>query len=332
MENKNNYENIKVSLIIPVYNTEKYLRRCLDSVISQTHKNLEIILVNDGSKDNSLKICQEYKNNDDRIIVIDKENTGVSRTRNTGLDIASGEYICFSDSDDYLFDDYVEYLLMLAVENDADIALTTRMVTTFKPKVLNDHCSFSIKNNEEALIEILSYNVPIGVYCKMFKKNIISRVRFEENLSIGEGFNFNTDAFQIANKVVFGNKQVYYYRRDNEASATTNFSMKKWENGLYAIKMIDDKRLIRSSKVDTAMNYAWWHTNCDVFDFIYISNNMKTYKKQYNDCKKVIRKYWQSAFSLPISNREKIRAILNFLDPRIVAILLKIRMKKYIKR
>ena len=99
-----------ISIIIPVYNAEKYLKKCLDSVINQTYKNLEIILVDDGSTDKSPEICDKYAEKDSRIIVLHKENGGVSSSRNAGLDIFKGEYLSFVDSDDYVEPDYIEYL------------------------------------------------------------------------------------------------------------------------------------------------------------------------------------------------------------------------------
>ena len=105
------YTQTKISVLIPVYNTEKYLRECVDSTISQTYSQLEIILVDDGSADNSGKICDEYAQNDKRVKVIHKPNGGLSSARNVGIDKATGEYIAFVDSDDYLKKDYVEKLL-----------------------------------------------------------------------------------------------------------------------------------------------------------------------------------------------------------------------------
>ena len=98
----------KVSIIVPVYNVEKYVERCIESIIKQSYKNLEIILIDDGSKDNSGKICDEYAEKDNRIKVIHKKNGGLSDARNTGLNIADGEYICFIDSDDYIHKDLVK--------------------------------------------------------------------------------------------------------------------------------------------------------------------------------------------------------------------------------
>ena len=114
---------VKISIIIPVYNVEKYLRQCLDSLIGQTLKNIEIICVNDGSKDNSLEILREYKNKDSRIVIIDQINQGVSVARNNALKIAKGEYIGFVDSDDWVDADFFEKLYYSAIKNDCDIAV-----------------------------------------------------------------------------------------------------------------------------------------------------------------------------------------------------------------
>ena len=103
-------ENImdKISIIVPVYNAQKYLKKCIDSIINQTYKNIEILLINDGSKDKSLKICKEYEKKDSRIIVIDKQNKGVSNTRNVGIKKSTGDYIVFIDSDDCFELDAIE--------------------------------------------------------------------------------------------------------------------------------------------------------------------------------------------------------------------------------
>lgn len=112
-----------ISVIIPVYNVEEYLERCVNSVLKQTYNDLEIILVDDGSTDNSGKICDELKNKDDRIIVIHKENQGLSASRNIGIEKATGEYITFVDSDDYILEDMYETLYKNLIRNDADISM-----------------------------------------------------------------------------------------------------------------------------------------------------------------------------------------------------------------
>ena len=113
----------KITVIVPVYNVEHYLDKCLDSVIKQTYKNIEIIVVNDGSTDNSGEICQEYAQKDNRIVYIEKENGGLSDARNAGLDQMTGSYVTFVDSDDWIEQDYVETLYQKITEYQADIAI-----------------------------------------------------------------------------------------------------------------------------------------------------------------------------------------------------------------
>ena len=325
-------KDIKVSIIIPVYNVEKYLAECLDSVIKQSHSNLEIILVDDGSKDNSGKIADRYAEKDSRIKVIHKENEGVSTARNTGIDAATGEYVCFSDADDYLMEDYVEYLLELITKNDADISLTKEMFTTFHPEqVKND--VIEEYTAEKTTFEILIYNIPIGVYCKMFKRAFLGdTIRFLPHIFIGEGFNFNTAAFQRASKVAIGHKRVYFYRRNNPTSATTQFSMKKWDNALYAIDNIKNDLIIKTDCIMKAWKFANWHTHCDTFNFMVMANAEKENKDMYKKCKKILRKDAIISFLLPIPFREKIRAIIFMIYPRLIPILINLRNSKYSKK
>lgn len=323
--------NIKVSIIVPIYNMEKYLSKCIESIINQTYQNLEIILVDDGSTDNSGKIADEYAIKDNRIRVIHKRNAGVSSARNTGIDNATGEYVCFADADDYLMEDYVEYLLELIVKHNADVSLTKEMYTTFytnqtKEDVVEEYTA------EKATIEILIYNIPIGVYCKMFKRDFLGKnIRFVSNIFIGEGFNFNTTCFQRANKVVAGHKKIYFYRRNNPSSATTKFSLKKWENGLFAIENIKKNFVIKSNKIMEAWKYANWHTHCDVFNLLVISGTEKQYPDMYRKCLQIARKQLWYSFKVPIRFREKIRAIIILIYPRLIPKLMILRNKKYMK-
>ena len=128
-----NVERTLVSIIVPVYNVEKYIERCVKSLIAQEHNNIEIILVDDGTKDNSGKIIDSLAVTDSRIKVIHKTNGGVSSARNAGLEIAKGDYVVFVDGDDYVDSDYVSYFLKLAVENGCDIAMNLKNYTYKSP-------------------------------------------------------------------------------------------------------------------------------------------------------------------------------------------------------
>ena len=128
----------KISIIVPIYNTEKYLKRCLDSLIKQEYENIEIILINDGSTDGSLQICEEYKNKDNRIVLIDKIHTGVSHTRNIGLENVSGDYIGFVDSDDYIDKDMFKNLMIGIEKYNADICMCD-LEETISEEIENYH-------------------------------------------------------------------------------------------------------------------------------------------------------------------------------------------------
>lgn len=196
--------NIKVSVIVPVYNVEKFLRRCIDSIISQTYKNLEIILVDDGSTDNSSSICDEYSIIDKRIKVIHKPNGGLSSARNIGLDEASGEFISFVDSDDYLESDMYEEMMINQQLNHSDIVVS-RFYTVMNGNVklyhdqkLEEFCKthnlnllFNYSKNIESKekIEVTNY-VPSYVWRMLFSNDLISDQRFNEKCIIKEDLIF----------------------------------------------------------------------------------------------------------------------------------------------
>lgn len=320
---------LKVSVIVPIYNVDKYLPKCIESIQNQTYDNLEIILVDDGSLDNSGNICDNYAKKDNRIVVIHKKNCGVSAARNTGIDIASGEYICFVDGDDYVMEDYVEYLLKLIQINNANISLTTQMFGNYQMKQIKDD-SIKVCSGEEATELILCYRIPIGVYCKMFKRTFLSdKIRFFTDLYIGEGFNFNSYAFQRADHVVIGNRRIYYYRRDNPTSATTKFSIEKWENGLLAIQYLKNNFIIDSKKIYNAWEFAYWRTYSDVYDIMVLASAQKKYPKMYNKCLNVIRKKALCCFKVPTSFKERIRALIMLICPKAIPLLLRLRKIKY---
>ena len=325
-------ENKLVSIIIPVYNVEKYIKKCLDTVLCQSHHNLEIILVDDGSSDASGIICDEYAQKDKRVKVIHKENEGVSVARNTGIDIATGEYICFSDADDYLQLDYVEYLLKIANENDADIAVTTDWFITFLGKEFPEDLRDIplVLSPEHAAAAILYYHIPIGCNSKIFKRSLLNnKIRFYPQLSVGEGFNFNVKAFLSANKVVVTKRRIYYYRRNNPASCMTKFKLEKCSTALYAIQMIKDNLMIKSNSLNNACDFADWHTHGDMYNWMVLAKVKDMYPDMYMRCFNKVRSYSFKAIFAPISKKEKFRAILQFIHPRLLAFVLELRRAYY---
>ncbi len=215
-----NSKSVTISLIIPVYNVEKYLPKCLDSVINQTYKQIEIIIIDDGSTDNSGILCDEYALRDNRIIVIHQPNRGVSSARNTGLDIAKGEYVMFVDSDDYVEPTFCEKPLTIAIKEHVDIVSfgyfkignkTTTVKKTYNPRIVQ--ASEAIKQ-----LIIMDDVVHGFVWNKFYKRTLFEHVRF----SVGRTFEdqgVNYLLFHYAQRVFISDEILYHYcRRDNSIS------------------------------------------------------------------------------------------------------------------
>ena len=213
--------NDLVSIIVPIYKVEPYLRRCLDSIVNQTYTNLEIILVDDGSPDNCPQICDEYAANDERIVVIHKKNSGLSDARNVGLDIAKGEYISFVDSDDWVTNTYIEFLLKAITGNAAEIAIGNYIETT-QTYVFNvngeKQPKYEILNSTSAVTKLWSKDKIIFVtaWGKLIKKELFKDIRFPKG-AIHEDEYTSYKLLYYANKSVFLNIPLYCYfqRKDS---------------------------------------------------------------------------------------------------------------------
>lgn len=211
----------KISVIVPVYKTEDKLNRCIDSILNQTFKDFELILVDDGSPDNSPEICDEYVANDNRVVVIHKENGGVSSARNCGLKKALGDFIAFIDSDDYVEKEYLDLLLRYQQQADADLVMCN--YNLFKGNK-TDYVSHGFSDGQVLEGDLFKKTIytniakcdSTGYFClwnKLFKKHIIidNQISFNNDMSFGEDMLFIMDYFKDANKVVFTDKPLYNY-------------------------------------------------------------------------------------------------------------------------
>lgn len=211
-------KSILVSIIIPIYKVEPYLRRCLDSIVNQTYTNLEIILVDDGSPDNCPQICDEYAEKDKRIVVLHKENGGLSDARNVGLDICKGEYISFVDSDDWVDEKYIEILLELAIKENADIAIGENIQTSDICSKPDNSSKIQTYSSKEALYHLFSQNhIAFTISCgKLYRKELFSNLHFP----IGK---YHEDEFTTyilfyrSKKIVYTNSILYYYFRHSNS-------------------------------------------------------------------------------------------------------------------
>ena len=229
----------KITVIVPVYNVENYLEKCLDSLINQTYKNLEIIVINDGSTDNSGEICQEYAQKDNRIVYIEKENGGLSDARNVGLDKMTGSYVTFIDSDDWIEQDYIETLYKKIVEYQADIAVGNYYSYNEDEETYYFHIygnsyyekvydNISIFENLYESQEMKSFAL-ISAWGKLYKAKLFDYLRFDKG-KLGEDGYFNQKMYLSVNKVVYLNKGLYAYRQ--RSGSITKTWTEKWMHAL----------------------------------------------------------------------------------------------------
>ena len=219
-----------ISIIIPVYKVEKYLPECVESILNQTYKNFELILVDDGSPDNSGKMCDEFAEKDSRIKVIHKENGGVSSARNIGLDNASGEYITFIDSDDFVDKRYLEVLYSTSKENDTDISICCFAKYTHSSFIIFNEIfpkKINIDFKDSNFLKFfkryfyLKNNI-FGSACRtLFKKASIKNLRFDENIKISEDLLFVVNTIYNSQSISFTNEILYFYRITNISASTS---------------------------------------------------------------------------------------------------------------
>ncbi|MEQ8155642.1 MAG: glycosyltransferase [Clostridiaceae bacterium] len=248
-------KNETISIIVPIYNAEKTLDRCLKSLVEQTYSGLQILLIDDGSKDNSYQICEAWAKKDNRIQVVRQKNSGVSAARNRGIDIATGKYITFVDADDYLFDKACEAMLSSLIKESVDIVIGNK-VFLINNKIFNNKLykkDLIIRENNKDLFELDMFTyrfddlmnkveyLSCGVTAKLFKKSLIDkyRLRFLENCHYGEDVLFNLHILESAKRVAYINNNVYCFCV-NQQSSTRQYKKFWLESQKMFIKNIDE--------------------------------------------------------------------------------------------
>lgn len=316
----------KISVIIPIYNVEKYLKRCIESIIKQTYSNLEIILVDDGSPDGCAKICDEYKNKDERIVVIHKKNGGLSDARNAGLEVATGEIISYIDSDDYVDLDMYEKMTKAMEEKNADIVVCGTNIDYedghTKVKCEKEEKSF---NREEALIELNSFkSFDMAVWNKLYKREVVDKIEFPVGKK-SEDYFVMYQYFARAKKVVIINQAKYhYFQRSNSISRGKNVTHDYIEGSK------SQKEFFKKNFPD--LNYVG--NTAYAFSYIatynrYIKNELKMTNEMKKEFKKEVRKYLKDINgNSHISRSKKIQATLFSYSLFIYKIALKVISKE----
>lgn len=221
--------NPLISVIVPIYNVEKYLARCVDSIVNQTYKNLEIILVDDGSPDLCPQMCDDYAEKDSRIKVVHKKNGGLSDARNAGMAVSTGEYISFIDSDDYVSDDFFECLLDVMNKENSDIAecSVVKFYEDNRFDELSDDLSVKTYDTQDAMSALIAEN-PFHqhVWNKLYKTELVKDIPYAVG-KLNEDEFWTYQVFGRANKVSKLNKTMYYYFQRNSSIMGVGYNIRR---------------------------------------------------------------------------------------------------------
>lgn len=244
--------DFKVSVVVPVYNVEKYLKRCVDSLLNQSYENLEIILVNDGSVDSSGSMCDNMQKTDPRIKVIHQKNGGLSAARNTGLENVTGDFVSFIDSDDWVELNMYEEMMSYVVKHELEI-IECDIQSTMDP-IKTDEKKFIIENKQENALRIIE-NQFFSVCRRIYKYSLIKDLRFIENY-IYEDMIFTSYFFKRINKVGYINKPFYNYFIENSSSIMHGSYREKNVKSIDAIRIFQDniENCFHSKKIHNAAN------------------------------------------------------------------------------
>lgn len=290
----------RISVIVPVYNTEKYICRCIESILKQSFSDFELILINDGSKDRSVEIIKSYVDN--RIVFIDNNNNGVSETRNIGIKAAKGEYIQFVDSDDFIDKDMLKDTIEILEDNNADCIMTGLYLDIEQDNKINTSIQtfeyFEAENKRDIALNVLDrmggtyINSPIN---KLYKRNIIieNNIFMDKNIDLGEDFLFNLMYFKYCSKVIFSDKCYYHYWMKIENNLTFKFRGNKLDLMYLMYKRSEEYFKLSGLTKDEYSNlnnlFIKWMYSC--FIDLHNSGCNLTHKKKIKYLKESIVKY-----------------------------------------
>lgn len=301
-----------VSIIVPIYNSEKYLPQCIESILNQTYKNFELILVNDGSTDNSLSICESYAQKDERIEILNLQHNGVSNARNNGISKAKGEFICFVDSDDKIEKDFLLVLTNLQNKYNSDIAEVDF-------KYLNDNSKKNTDNKEEVFNSFQMMNRlystngirTVMIPNKLYKASLFEKILFDVEHEHEDEFIIHKLIFSAKNNIAVSNLKLYVYRIHKKSRQRT-FNTRK----LDVLQVFDEREkyfkeneeLVEKNKI----------AKLDMILFLYSVCKLNKKKKEQIYLKNIFEKEYET-FNLNINLKRKIKYSLFEKLPNLVS-------------
>lgn len=290
-----NNNNKKVSVIVPVYNVEKYISNCINSILNQTYSDIELILINDGSTDASGDICKSFEDRYDNIKYCFQSNAGVSAARNVGLDLSSGEYITFVDSDDTIKPQMIELLVNALEREDADLSICGYDLIR-EGKITPVPLTQAVLGGEINVAKYFAINFQTAATsspcCRIYKKALISH-RFDTNLYIGEDLFFNLGYIQNVNKIIVIDDTLYNYDRSNDISITNKYSNIYFYNEIFVFKSWYDF-FLKYDNVDLSKLYL--RVSQSYFNYLFCLCNEKSLEKNVNVLSETIDSFLTNIF------------------------------------
>lgn len=306
-----------ISVIVPCYNVEQYLPKCIDSILNQTYKNIEIFLVDDGSPDRCGEICDEYAKRDNRIKVIHKTNGGLSDARNVAIDVATGEYITFVDSDDFIVSDYVETLYKLVEENDAQIGVTwLKCFDEGTEPVADVHEGKTLKvfSAEEALQSMFyQKNFDTAAWAKIYHRSLFDSIRYPKGW-LFEDLPTTYRLMRKCKRVAFTNYMSYYYLIRKSSIEGAPFKPAKFESCINIVNQLKQDRASMPRNIQKAMN-------CRIVSFVF--HILLDVPKEQNEMRQALideikQLRWSVLFDYKARKKARVACLLSFFGMNMI--------------
>lgn len=320
--------NELITIIINVYNGEKYINKCIDSIINQTYENLEILIINDGSTDNTLKICENYK--DKRIRIITTKNQGLALSRNTGIDNAKGKYVYFIDVDDFIELDTIEYLYKIIKQYKADISTCKHLtVYNYDNKVMQKQEKIETIDCVEMLKKIfLRQNNTISIWNKLIKKELFKNLKFENR--IVNDVAYTHKLIIKANTIACSNQIKYYYLKNQQSVCAKRYEDLERTMDIYKAS-IERYKYIKKRYPSLIEND---YVLLDLITRLYLRKNQNIIKYLNNQgAKKLYKKLFSfKVLKCKVNYKQKIKLISFRISPKLNKLIYNIYLKKYKKK
>ncbi len=306
-----------VSIVVPVYNMERYIKACVDSILNQVYRDFEVLIVNDGSTDASVELLGEAIRDDKRFTVLSKNNGGVSSARNMGIDRANGKYIVFVDADDMIHPTFLANLVNDMEEGSADVVTTPMNMTDttreldFLTRTIAVRPDYNTLSSETALVAL--YNGTLdqgGNGCQMIRLSVIklNNLQFDSSMAIGEDFYFLAKVIIASDRVLVDDRELYFYRRNEESAVHKGFNIKHFQ-AIANVQQAGKEMKVRSQALTKAMNNNLFIASVSYGALMF--SDRKKYSNEYEQILSTIRKLkFRTLFASGIKLKGRARAMI----------------------